>query len=285
MNYYFRISVFIFCLSCPDEIVPPENFLKFRTDPCEGAYRYTLVTQEDPPDPAGRPAAQRPALTVYCHSGLETRYLRFSDDPSTLYACCREINGRESRIYLCARTSGSLSLDTVFASLFALERRMIGLDSLILHAASVLYQDQAILFTAPSGTGKSTQAGLWEQFRGAKQLNGDRSLLRKNNGAWYACGWPVCGSSKICHNEDAPVRAVVVLSKAPYDRAERLSPAAAFSALYAQVTVNRWDRAFQVRAVDLIQKLIGEVPVFHLSCTVSENAVNCLDAFLQNNTR
>ena len=59
--------------------------------------------------------------------------------------------------------------------------------------------------------GKSTQAGLWERYRGAKIVNGDRALLRKINGSWAACGWPVCGSSDICLLGDTPIHAIIML--------------------------------------------------------------------------
>ena len=55
----------------------------------------------------------------------------------------------------------------------------------------------------------------------------------------------------------------------------------AFSQLYTQITINRWNREFQTHAMDLIETLVHEVPVYHLSCTVSEDAVNCLENALQ----
>ena len=72
-----------------------------------------------------------------------------------------------------------LHIDPLFTSLLALERRLVRKDQMVLHCAYVEYRGEAILFSAPSETGKTTQAGLWEKYRGSRTVNGDRSLLGK----------------------------------------------------------------------------------------------------------
>ena len=65
-----------------------------------------------------------------------------------------------------------LHIDPVFTSLLALERRLVKKDSMVLHCAYVEYKGEAVLFSAPSETGKTTQANLWEKYRG--KPNGKR---------------------------------------------------------------------------------------------------------------
>ena len=153
---------------------------------------------------------------------------------------------------------------------------------MILHCAYVEYQGEAILFSAPSETGKTTQANLWEKYRGSRTVNGDRSLLGKAGGRWTAQGWPVCGTSEVCNNESVPIRAVVMLSQEPENRAERLTPGHAFPLLYSQITVNKWNMQDHLHTIDLIEEFLGSVPVLHLGCTISEEAVRCLAKALQN---
>ena len=90
-------------------------------------------------------------------------------------------------------------------------------------------------------------------------------------------GWPVCGSSNICETGIWPVRAVVMLSQAPENRVERMTLAAAFSQVYSQITVNRWDKRAALHAMDLIEALTETVPFYHLACDISEQAVACLE--------
>ena len=154
-------------------------------------------------------------------------------------------------------------------------------DNMILHCAYVEYHGEAILFSAPSETGKTTQANLWEKYRGSRTVNGDRSLLGKKNGRWTAQGWPVCGTSEVCHDEAFPIRAVVMLSQAKENRAVRMTPGQAFPLVYSQITVNRWNREDHIHTMDLIQDLLESVPVYHLGCTISEEAVECLARILE----
>ena len=112
-------------------------------------------------------------------------------------------------------------------------------------------------------------------------MNGDRSLLGKKEGRWIAQGWPVCGTSEVCHNEAIPIKAVVMLSQAKENRAEKLKPGQAFPLLYSQITVNKWNMPDHLHTMDLIEDFLRSVPVIHLGCTISEEAVECLEEALQ----
>ena len=278
MNEIFTVGGFCFRLICPEGVTPPENFLKFRggDDP---SYTYTVTHSGDFPPPAGAVLARRADLLVTEEEGLERRWIGVRGNPAP-YACYRETAPDGAEVFLDAARLGELNIDPVFASLLALERRQAALDALVLHCTYVEYRGQAILFSAPSETGKTTQANLWEKHRGARTVNGDRGLLQKLGGRWHARGWPVCGTSGVCHNRDLPIRAVVMLSQAPQDRAEPLGAMKAFTQLYSQITVNRWNRAQTQRAMELIEDLVGSVPVYHLACTMNETAVEALEAAL-----
>ena len=278
MNEIFTIGDFCFRLICPAEVTPPANFLKFRggSDP---AYTYTISVSDQFPEPEGRVLARRGDLLVLEDKGLERRYIGVKGRPAP-HACYVERSEREAEILLTPQRATALELDTMFTSLLALERRQIGLDALILHCAFIVHDGEAILFSAPSGTGKSTQADLWARFRGAQTVNGDRALIQKIGGRWFARGWPVCGSSGICHNRDLPIRAIVHLSQSPVDEAWRLTPMQSFARLYGEVTINRWNRRDQLHAMELLEQLITEVSVYHLACTMEESAVEALENVL-----
>ena len=90
----------------------------------------------------------------------------------------------------------------------------------------------------------------------------------------------MCGSSEICHNQDTPLYSIVVLSQGEKNEAIKSEPGKAFQEIYPQITVNRWNRDFQLKAMDLTEALLREIPVYHLSCTISEEAVECLEKVL-----
>ena len=232
MYKLFQIGSFVFSLICPDVLSIPPNFYLFETKQGVSKYTYQLRVTDKIPLPDGEIIVRRPELTAYQTSTGESRLIGIKGQNS-FYACYEEISNQQAEVFLSVKEISELHIDSIFTSLFALERHMIKNDSLILHCAYMVYQGKAILFSAPSGTGKSTQAELWKQYRGSRIVNGDRALLRKIDGVWSACGWPVCGSSDICESEDTPLYTIVMLRQGETNHIERLSPIQAFTQLYA----------------------------------------------------
>lgn len=279
MNSIFKIGDFCFRLIAPDEVKPPQNFMLFEQPDGEPVYTYTMELAQEFPQPHGKMAAGRKDLLVFEENGLEMRYIALPDGGG-MYACYREEDESHAQILLAPAILPLLIVDPMFLSLFCMERHMMNRDSLVLHCAYMAYKDTAVLFSAPSGTGKTTQATLWERYRGTRVVNGDKSLLSKVDGTWTANGWPVCGSSQVCHNESMPIRAIVMLSQGKENTIAKLSPFQAFSQIYSQITINFWNKQAQQRAMDLIEDLVTNVPVYHLSCTISEEAVQTLEQMI-----
>lgn len=161
-----------------------------------------------------------------------------------------------------------------------LEHMLTALGAVSLHSSFITHDGQAILFSAPSGTGKSTQAALWEQYAHAEQINGDRSVIRCVDGVWTAFGFPFAGSSGIYKNKSAPIRAIVVLRQTPENTIERLAAPEAFRLLYSETAIQRWNTQGHAAAVDLLIRLSAAVPVYRLCCTPDARAVDLLQTTL-----
>lgn len=156
------------------------------------------------------------------------------------------------------------------------ERLMLQYRRLILHACCVSTEEGGICFSGPSGIGKSTQGTLWCEYENASMINGDRPILSKHSGEWMAYGSPYAGSSR-CHvNEKTPLRAIVMLQQAETCSVRRLHTAEAFRKVFAQLTVNSWDRECMQLAMDLAEQLVETVPVYEMACTPDEIAVKLL---------
>lgn len=152
---------------------------------------------------------------------------------------------------------------------------------LILHASLVETDLGGILFSGPSGIGKSMQADLWCRYRSARLLNGDRPILQRRDGVWLAWGAPYAGSSRCYVNKSCAVRAIVLLEQASSCSLRRLGAAEAFRRIYAGLTLNSWDPKSVSSACDLALTLVREVPVFSFRCTKEENAVTFLEGELR----
>ncbi|MCQ2494651.1 MAG: PqqD family protein [Lachnospiraceae bacterium] len=82
------------------------------------------------------------------------------------------------------------------------------------HSASILYRDKAWLFSASSGTGKSTLARMWTQAKIADDINGDLNLIGISDNVTTVFGIPWCGTSGIYTSVNYPLGGVVFLKRA-----------------------------------------------------------------------
>ena len=174
-------------------------------------------------------------------------------------------------------------LDNSFFHL-GFEGLLIRHDRVCFHASCIRTELGGILFSGPSGIGKSTQAKLWCEHRGAELINGDRPILQRTEKGFLAWGSPYAGSSK-CHvNDCVPVSALVFLEQAEENRIRRLSGGEAFRRIYAGLTMYSWDRFFVERAVDLAMELSSSVPCYELACLPDQSSVECLEQRLKEET-
>ena len=171
-------------------------------------------------------------------------------------------------------------LDNCFFHL-GFEGLLIRQDRICFHASCIRTELGGILFSGPSGIGKSTQSQLWQDHRGAELINGDRPILQRRAEDFLAWGSPYAGSSR-CHvNGSVPVSALVFLRQARENRIRRLGGGEAFRNIYAGLTMYSWDRFFVERAVDLAMELASAVPCYELACLPDVSAVECLEQRLK----
>ena len=156
----------------------------------------------------------------------------------------------------------------------AFENPLLYYQAFILHSSFISWQNNGILFTAPSGTGKSTQADLWKKYEDADIYNGDRTIIRKIDGKYYGFGSPYAGSSGIYRNESAPIKAIVVIEQGPDNVIRRLHGREAFLPLFRETLMNTWNKEYMEKVTDLLMDAACQIPVYHLSCRPDQDAVN-----------
>lgn len=158
---------------------------------------------------------------------------------------------------------------------------MLEYDAIVLHSSYVLHKGKAILFCAPSGTGKSTQADLWAKHRGAEIINGDRTLVRRFGGSYTANGVYYAGTSGICKNVTAPIAAIVMLGQAKENRVCKISGAEAFLGLFRQSAYSKTVPTDPGLAAALLSDAAEKLPVIKLDCLPDESAVKALEDFME----
>lgn len=149
----------------------------------------------------------------------------------------------------------------------------------ILHCSCLDCRGEAILFSGPSGIGKSTHSSLWvKNIEGCKVLNGDRGLLvpRADGSGYDVCGWPVCGTSGICLNERRPVRAIIFMEQAAENSLLQDSVPRHFKSLAMQLTVNWWNRKASEKALDAVNDILSKVIVHTYAANMEDDAPQTL---------
>lgn len=159
--------------------------------------------------------------------------------------------------------------------LLHLERALIKKQSFVLHCSYVTFNNEAVLFTAPSGGGKTTQAILWVNHKKARIVNGDKAIVGYEGGKWMAYGLPISGSTSDYLNETHRIRAIIILEKSPKNEIQQVNELG-FSKIFSEVVMNIWDESFCEKAMDLVANACTEIPVYKYKCTKTEDAVDVL---------
>ena len=145
-------------------------------------------------------------------------------------------------------------------------------NGMMLHSSCVEKDGVAYLFSARSGTGKSTHTHLWlENLENTRIINDDKPALLRENGLWYACGTPFSG--KTDENEDVkvPIRAIVFLNRGKENTVRRMEKALA-GPLIIEQTISPGNKALAINMLELLDLLVREVPVFSIHCNMEKDA-------------
>ena len=281
-RYQLNISGCSICLETDQSLPMEEAFAPFVCEDAESRYRVVFQKVDG--------LVEIPEKVLYegrcfrVHQTGEQSLTSFFNAPhgDMTYAM---VSGDYARKMICVDylEAGKQYVSELPNSFFHLgfEKLLIQENRICLHASCVSTHLGGVLFTGPSGIGKSTQAELWCRYRKSKLINGDRPILSNEGGTWLAWGSPYAGSSRCYVNESCSVTAILMLRQAPVCSLNRLNTAQAFRKVYAGLTVNSWDRDFVTKACDLAMELVSQVPVFEFGCTPDEQAVDYLERRLR----
>lgn len=138
-----------------------------------------------------------------------------------------------------AKKNPSVTKDDAYLEILTVYRKisekMLAFDTFLMHGAVVAVGEDAYMFTAVSGTGKTTHVKKWlEHAEGAFVLNGDKPLIKITDTQAIACGTPWCGKEGLGTNAMAPLKAIVLMRRGEENVIEQISFSQAFSFLLQQ---------------------------------------------------
>lgn len=154
----------------------------------------------------------------------------------------------------------------------AIAEQLPKFERFVFHGAAIKYDGKAYLFTAPSGTGKTTHINLWRQYLGDEVsiINGDKPIIKAaDNITVYGTPW--AGKEGFQRNTSAPLGAICILRQGKTNNITRLTTIEAINHLMKQVYLPN-DREALSKTLALMGRVIENIPVYMLECDISEQA-------------
>lgn len=200
-----------------------------------------------------------PMITVY---ETADRYIIKYNQPSWIECYNAAKNTRTTTIYLMdpLRPADELNEDGKNEIMYSIRDTFFfhiqKAGYIAVHSASFIYGGKAWLFSAPSGTGKSTHVDLWKQAGyGIEMLNGDVAVCFVKDGVAYVAGLPWYGTSGIYKNCIIPLGGILFLERSCHNQIGRLNAFESIIRLNARCLTPNWNQELMGMNLNTIKGL------------------------------
>ena len=179
--------------------------------------------------------------------------IRIAPDPNDESRVVMKRPSEEEREYICCSA--------------AFCRSLLPYGRFFLHASAVVCEGEAYLFSAPSGTGKSTHTAFWRQmFPESYILNDDKPIIQSQEGRITVWGSPFAGKTNLQVNREVPLKGICFLKQGSVNRIRKVTEEEALALLLR----NTWrphgnDRMNQL--LDTMEQVVTQVDMYEMSCT------------------
>ena len=149
-----------------------------------------------------------------------------------------------------------------------LSEQLLTYDTLLLHGSAIAVDGQGYLFSAKSGTGKSTHVRFWQQLLGQKAvtINDDKPFFRITQTEVFVCGSPWNGKHGLDSNITVPLKGICFLQRGSENRIWRLNSQEARLLLHANGCPPP-DSAKRKRYLSLLDDLAARTALWGMECT------------------
>lgn len=153
-------------------------------------------------------------------------------------------------------------------------REVIKHGGIMLHASAISYKGMGLIFSAPSGTGKSTHSALWKSCfnNDVVYINDDKPIIKKEENEFFVYGSPWSGKTDLHTNSRAKIKAIVFLERASNDKIEVLNSKEAFKKLLAGTVKPKKTELFN-SSLTIAEDIVKNLPIYTLKCTPTPAAV------------
>ncbi|MBQ1392447.1 MAG: hypothetical protein II919_05670 [Lachnospiraceae bacterium] len=152
-------------------------------------------------------------------------------------------------------------------------QKMLRFNTFLFHGSVVAVDNEAYLFTANSGTGKSTHAKLWMDLLQdrAVMVNDDKPLIKIDGNHVIVYGTPYNGKHRLGNNIQVPLKAICILTRASENTIEEITKREAYPILMQQIyrplEVEELEKTFEC-----VDRLVEGVKLYRLGCNMEIEA-------------
>lgn len=153
--------------------------------------------------------------------------------------------------------------------------KLIDFDGFMLHSSAIAMDNWAYLFSAKSGTGKSTHTALWQAHFGEDRaviINDDKPAIRFDGKQFNVYGTPWSGKTDKNLNIKVPLKSIVFIERSDENWIHPIESKDAIKLILDQTV-----RPKRIEKLDklliLMEELLKSIPIYKLGCNISEDAV------------
>lgn len=143
----------------------------------------------------------------------------------------------------------------------------------VLHSSAIAVDGNAYLFSAHSGTGKSTHTSLWlDHFKDrAIIINDDKPCIREIDGELYVYGTPWSGKHDLSINDKFKLKGITFICRSDENWIRETTRSEAIS-LFLTQSYRPTDKAHMELLLNMIDKIFNKIKIYKLGCNISHEA-------------
>lgn len=146
--------------------------------------------------------------------------------------------------------------------------KLLDFDAFVMHGTVINVENKGIIFTALSGTGKTTHMLYWREMLGDKLtiINGDKPIIRFFGGIPYAYGTPWAGKEGFNTNSKTELNDICLIERAEINEVIPLEGIQVVSVFVKQIYQPPTTNAV-LKTYDLADKLLKYCNLRKIRCT------------------
>ena len=154
-------------------------------------------------------------------------------------------------------------------------REILAYGGMLIHSAVISVDNCGYMFSANSGTGKTTHMNLWLKKFGSRAfvVNGDKPIIRKIGNQFWVYGTPWCGKEGLNTNVGVPLKGITILERAENNSIVRVENKEALFFLLTQTPIPKQTKYLELM-YNNFDELLKNVPVYRLGCNMEQEAAD-----------